>query len=202
MLQCIARNRTSIFHLKNLSPGVHTSFGERRFFTQSHPISTPQPPLSERNVINELKKVGIHIPQPDYSEDFIPFSAGIMECDSPKLMMMKLSEGHKPATEILEYLYSKGPEVDPSASPEFLLIRLNNLGICGKNIQKLYNACGKKPVHFIALFRANQLNLISEAFIYETINTEYLPDPNNILKNVQNKLRGNFNNPSKQTIQE
>lgn len=202
MLSCITRiKRAPIFPLRNLSSKIHVSFGERRALSQPNTISTPQHSLLERNAINELKKYGIHIPQPDYGKEFLPFSANLMECDSANLMIMKLSEGHKLTSEILEHLYSKSSEIDPSVSPEFLLMRLNNLGICGKNIHKLFNACEKNPVYFIALIRANQLKLIDEAFIYETIITEHLPYSDDLLKKVQKNLF-NFNNSSKQTIKE
>lgn len=207
MLACIARiKRVPIFHSRNLFPMVRTSFGERRCMSQFNPINTQQRPLLERNPINELKKYGIHIPQiKDYSVEFLPFSAGIGESDSASLMIMKLSEGHKPTEEILEYVYSKSSEIDPSVSPEFVLMRLNNLGICGENIAKLFNICGKNEVNFMALIRADQLKLISETFIYETIHTERFPDfigLDDILKSVQKQLCGYFNDSSKQTVKE
>lgn len=119
--------------------------------------------------------------------------AKIKLSDTMMDILMKLSEGNPGAVTVLVNLAKEGDQIDPDAFSGHLgvMLDLDTLGIYGSGIWVVYkDICRCSMKHFIAIFRARQLGLLSENDIKTAIqtNTPSLIDADKTLQAVQQQL--------------
>lgn len=92
--------------------------------------------------------------------------------DNAQSAIAKLSEGNPGALNVCCQLYQETPEIDPDAAFGGLssLLALDTLGIYGAEIWMLFkDVCGQNLSRTVAVLRANQLGLLSDAKLKRAI---------------------------------
>ncbi len=92
--------------------------------------------------------------------------------DSPKDMIIKLSDGNPGAVSVLMQLLTRSAAVDPDSAfgPFTYLLNLNAFGIYGPRIWMLYkDVCHEDIVSTMAVLRATQLGIITRATLKHAI---------------------------------
>jgi len=123
--------------------------------------------------------------------------------DSPEAVIQKMSDGSTEVARIAYRMIAEGPSIDTynqagRLSPVYALDRM---GIYGARLWNLFHAeCGGSMVKLIALLRAQQLSLVTEAQIihaadYRAIANELQErwngvDADDVLRKVQRQLPG------------
>lgn len=94
--------------------------------------------------------------------------------DTPFSAIAKLSDGNPGALTVLSRIFNEGSKIDPDAGfgeAFFIILNFDSYGIFGPQVWMLYkDVCGERLDRTIALVRATQMGIISEAQLKHAIN--------------------------------